>query len=483
MVGGKGMKKKIIVVGVILIAMGGLVIGAIKNKPKTEDTIAGYKEGPRVQVVHVKKQDIETNLSSSGKLEAVNSESLYLDVSNKITAIHKEEGDHVKKGELILTLDEQVRTETKNQQLSLEKKIAAAKQELTHLQEVAPKGDILSAKANLAALQQTQEQTKRGITQSKEDIEALQKKLEDSENELKMTEELLAAGLAAENDVEKLKTAILDGKLQLSKLEDSIALSENSLKTVALQIETAQYQLDVLENKVIDQRTQEAIASKQNMILDLENQLHTNEQTLKKIVTKVVAPISGIITYLPEHEGMSLPAGSQLVSVVDPTQLEVTCDVSTYYASDLKEGLEATIKYSGSNTVEVVGKVEKVSPVATTEQTTSGESISIPVKIQIEEPGDIIRPGFNVDVKIKTDSRIGVCVVPILAVEEDEDKSYVYVIDEEGTLEKREVVQGISDGLDIEVSGVEEGELIVGSIEEYVADGVKVSYEKIGENQ
>lgn len=475
------MKKKAIIITIIVAVMAIFIVMAIKNKPAEDETIGGYKEGPRVEVAYVEKQDIDTKVSSSGKLEAVDTQTLYLDAANKIVTIHKEVGDTVKAGDLIITLDQEAQLEAQNQRASIEKKLAVAKQELANLQSTSSNGEILSAQASIATLKNTKEQTQQTIKQAQDQIETLKRQLQDKKDELKMTEELLQEGLASQDQVDQLNNGIDDVNQQITKLNDNITYSQSTLATVELQIKNAQYNLDVLQKKVVEKSTQEAIAQKQSQILELENQLQTNANTLEKASTQVIAPMSGVITYLPEEEGMSLAAGSQLVTIVDTSKLKVSCDISTYYAPDLKVGLEAIIKYTGSRTIEVPGKVSKVSPVAKAEKTTNGETISIPVEVQITDPGEIIKPGFNVDVKIITDSRMGACTVPILAIDEDEDMRYVYVVGEDGTLERREVTEGISNGLNIEVTGVKEGEMIVSSIEDYVQDGAKVSYEKIGD--
>ena len=160
----------------------------------------------------------------------------------------------------------------------------------------------------------------------------------------------------------------------------------------------------------------------------------------------------------------------------------MTCDISPYYAADLRIGLDAVVKYTGSKTIEVNGKVAKVAAVAEVKQSSSGETVSLPVKVEVTEPGEVIKPGFSVDVKIITDTRSNVCVAPILAVIEEDDKDYyVYVVAEDGTISKRSVKQGLSNGLYTEIEGVQEGELVVSNPANYLEEGTKVSYEKIGD--
>ena len=69
--------------------------------------------------------------------------------------------------------------------------------------------------------------------------------------------------------------------------------------------------------------------------------------------------------------------------------------------------------------------------------------------------------------------------MPLLAVlEEDDNEYYVYVVKEDGSLEKRSVTQGLSNGLYIEVEGVAEGEMVISNPSDTLTEDTKVSYEK-----
>lgn len=436
-------KKTIIIIGVVVV-MGAFVAAAIKNKPEVEETMGGYKNSPLVQVAYVEKEDIDTKVSSSGKLEAIDSKTLYLEATNKVVTLHKEVGDTVQAGELVITLDQEAQIEAKNEEVALKQQLAAAQKQLADLQGTGTQGEILSATSNIAGLKNQKAQTENSIKETTISLTTMERDLEEARKQLKMNEELLSEGLAAEQDVTNSQNTVTDIEQKIKAAQDSIKLAEGSLATFDLQIKSAQYNLDVLQKKVSDKTVEQQIAAKKTEITQLQNRLASNQNMITKASTQVVAPIKGVITYLPDEEGMTVAQGSPLLTVVDPSTLKVNCNISTYYAPDLRVGLEAIIKYSGSKTVEVPGKVTKVSPVAITSQTTAGESVSLPVEVQVTEPGAIIRPGFNVDVKIITDARKGVCTVPILAIEEEDDMSYVYVVSDEGILERREVTQGIS---------------------------------------
>ena len=477
------MKSKKIIIGVsacIVIAV--LIAAAVKNKPKTEDTIGGDKEGMRVEVEYVKRDSIDTKISSSGKLEAIDTETVYLDVSNKIVTVHKEVGDTVEKGEVILTLDKEAQITNQNQLDTLQTQLAAAQKVLSDLSSQGSKGDILTTKSNIENLKNTKKQTQNTISETKVKIDNLLDDKKEAEENLAVNQKLLVEGLISQKEVDAIKDSITALEQQISTAESSIKLNEGTLETLDLQIETAQYNLNVLLNKESDRNKEQAILAKQTEIKQLETQISESQMSLSKKTTQIVAPISGVITALPVEEGMSVAGGTAVATIIDPSKLQVQCDISPYYAPDLKVGLDAIVKYTGSKTVEVAGEVTKVASVATVETTANGESTYIPVDVEISEPGDILKPGFSVDVKVITDSRENVCVVPLLAVmEEEENEYYVYVVKEDGSLEKRAVTEGLNTGLYIEVEGVEEGELIVNNPSDTLTEDTKVSYEKMGD--
>ncbi len=471
--------KKILIIVAVVVVMGILVVAAIKNKPQTEDTIGGDKTGMRVQVEKVKTDNIQTKISSSGKLEAVDTQTVYLDTNNKIVTVVKEAGDTVKKGETILTLDKEAYLSNQKGLEVLESQLAAANQALNDLLGEGSKGDILKAQQGIAALEDSKKKLQNSIETTKANIETLERELATSEKQLKVDEELLSEGLISQDVVDKEKNSIEDMKQQIAQSKDSITLSQGEIKTIDLQITSSQYDLDVLLNKEESTAKKEAIAAKQAEIKGYEKQIYDTKTSLNKATTTVVAPISGVITSLPMEEGMSVAAGTALFTIVDPSKLKVQCDISPYYAPDLKVGLDAIVKYTGSKTIEVDGTVSKIATVATVKTTSSGETTSLPVDVEIKEPGDIIKPGFSVDVKIITNTRENVCVVPLLAVlEEDDNEYYVYVVKEDGSLEKRSVTQGLSNGLYIEVEGVAEGEMVISNPSDTLTEDTKVSYEK-----
>lgn len=477
-------KKFLIIIGVVAIMA--IFIGvAVNKKPVEVSNIVGEKSATRVEVQTVTLDgSISTKISSSGKLEAVEEKSIYLDSPNKVVKLYKKAGDEVKAGEVIMTLDEETRVKTEKQIEVLQAQLQAAELTLATLTGNNSKQEVLNVQATISSSKDNQQKLQNQVTAQETSLKDLEADLIDAKKALALQEELLGADLGSKQERDDAASTVDTIVKSIDTTKKAIEELKSQIETVKLQQETAQYQLDVLLNKVEDPNKKKSISDAQSQIKSLKTQIETNQMDLSGEVTDIVAPINGIITVAPQEEGMALTAGVAVVTIVDPSRLKIECDISPYYAADLKTDLEALVKYTGSKVVEVHGKVTKVSKVAVSKQTSSGESTVIPVEIEITDPGDILKPGFSADVKVITEKRDNVCIIPLLATMEDEDgMTYVYVVTEDATLEKREVTEGLSDSLSLEVSGLNEGEIIVTNPSSYLQEGMKVSYEKLGDAQ
>ncbi len=481
------MKNKKLLIGVAVVILIGVFVGiAIAKKPKTEETIGGLKSGPRVAVERVKKDNIQTKISSSGKLEAENTQTIYAETSNKVVKVHKKAGDIVKKGDVILTLDTAAQVKTGKELESLELKLKAAQDQLDKLLGGGSREEVLNAQSAILQADINEQDTRDLLATKKTELENLKRDLKTQQTEYEVQRQSFEAGLASQRQLDEAQNKLTKLQQDIESTQVAIAANTKKLETIALDKEKAQHRLGVLLNKIDDSDKRQQISNQQATIKDLQTQIFNNKTDLDKIDTEIVAPIDGVIIKTLEDEGAPIAAGTAIVTIVDPSKLIINCPISPYYAPDLKVGLEATVKYTGSKTIEVEGKVSKVSPIALTETAVDkSTTTSIPVEVQVLNPGEVIKPGFTVDVKIITETRENVCLVPLLATIEDDEaeKTYIYVVAEDGTLEKREVEQGLSNGLYIEVSNVKEGEMIVASPSDFLKEGMQVSYEKIGDVQ
>ncbi len=201
--------------------------------------------------------------------------------------------------------------------------------------------------------------------------------------------------------------------------------------------------------------------------------------TLSK--TKILAPMSGIVTRLPVEEGevavigtMNNP-GTVLLTISDMSVVEAVMEVDETDIPQVRIGLHADVMIDAYDDAIFDGVVTEVgsSPIET--QVT--EAVNFEVKIQLKEPPDNVRPGFSCSADIITDTREDALTAPLQALVvrdkptdsgkrrsgtgEEEDGVYVYDPDSE-TVKFVAIQTGITGDSEIEIlSGLEQDQEVV----------------------
>jgi RND family efflux transporter MFP subunit len=101
------------------------------------------------------------------------------------------------------------------------------------------------------------------------------------------------------------------------------------------------------------------------------------------------------------------------------------------------------------------------------------------VRIEVDNPGLLLRPGMIAEVKISTGQQSSSLVVPMEAIQHDPaNLSYVYVADSaKQRAFRRNVSLGkiINDQIEV-TSGLTENEIVVTGGQQRLVDGVKIEY-------
>ena len=209
--------------------------------------------------------------------------------------------------------------------------------------------------------------------------------------------------------------------------------------------------------------------------------------------TTIRAPLSGVVTALPVHEGevavigtMNNP-GTVLMTISDLSEMDADLAVDETDVPRLAVGQTATLTIEAYPDGRFQGVVREVgsSPIrpgsdaATRTGTTTTEAIDFEVKVTVLDPPEGIRPGFSITAEIETARAAGVLVLPLQALvsreiprdagesasetEPDRVEEGVYVL-EEGRARFVAVETGLTGSLEIEArEGLSEGqEIIIG---------------------
>ncbi len=218
------------------------------------------------------------------------------------------------------------------------------------------------------------------------------------------------------------------------------------------------------------------------------NQAEANlEQARDDLARTVIrAPMDGIVTALAVEEGemvlgTQMAMGTQLMAVSDLSAMEVQVEVDETDVVGVDVGQRVEVEVDALPDRILAGQVTEIANAGlTTGRGTQMEVTNFGVKVALSEGDPRLRPGMSAAVDIVTATRDSALYVPIQAVtarernqkaaasnsggrpEEPEYEEVVFVVTEEGTVERRKVRTGISGTTYIEiVEGLSEGERVV----------------------
>lgn len=468
-------KKLVVAIGatLIVLVMGMSLLGTQNKGP----VLIGDPQGQLVNVEKAIEADIQTKISATGMVKADKNETVLAQLNTQVEKINVEVGDFVKKGDVLLTYEQETKENLQRDLEKLDLQIQSSKILLNQMQS-ASKQSVMGAETAVANAEKNILDLEDSIKSIETSLEISKKSLEKVQNNYDVTKQLHSEGLAAKTELDDAEQALMNAKDQVNSLETKIQSTKKSLETAKMQQESAQYDLDVLLNKVEDQTKLENIAVKQNEIASLTLQKQALLEQLEKAAVNVIAPMDGVISEVKVQDGSYVAPGAELVKIINPDQLVVKAEISPYYAAQLETGLKVAVKYNGSTTVETEGTVSMVSPVAVQKsaQDKSATSTAIPIEVALDSSKGL-KEGLTVDLKIITSDVKDVIAVPLLATMTDkEDNNYLFVVGEDGKLSKRMVKQGAADNQYVQVSDLEVGDIVVTNPTEALEDGMSVRY-------
>lgn len=176
--------------------------------------------------------------------------------------------------------------------------------------------------------------------------------------------------------------------------------------------------------------------------------------------TLILAPFDGVVSAVRVGEGSTYAAGSEAVTLADLSDLSVTADLDEVDRPLVSPNQEVTVTVSAFPATPLQGRIATISSSA---QSRGGSTI-YPVQISFDRPAgkplDLV-PGMTVDVRIITDARNDVLIIPSSAVRRAGERQYV-TVRRDGRDVEVEVRTGARSGGDVEIAdGLTEGDVVV----------------------
>lgn len=224
-------------------------------------------------------------------------------------------------------------------------------------------------------------------------------------------------------------------------------------------------------------------------VLASEYTIRSGEAELKEALeslakTTILSPIDGIISRLSVEPGervvgTSQMAGTEMLRIADPHRMELVVDVGENDVIRMNEGDSASIEIDAYPRRIFSGRITKISNSAKNMDISFEKLTNFEVRLEIEPSGEKLLPGMSASASIVTGFVQSCLSIPIGSVFTKDRKEFVWVLRDDGTVERRTVLTGMQNLKEIEVvRGLEPGETIVtaplSAINKDLTDGQKV---------
>ena len=168
------------------------------------------------------------------------------------------------------------------------------------------------------------------------------------------------------------------------------------------------------------------------------------------------SPVSGIVTEKKALQGVRFMPGEMLYQITDLSSVWVLADVFEQDIGLVKSGAKAKVTINAYPGKVFEGDITYVYP------TLIAETRTVQVRIQLPNPGQLLKPGMFAQVEVAVAARNNVVTVPVSAVIDSGARRIILVQAGEGRFDPREVKTGARSDSYVEVlEGVKDGEQVV----------------------
>jgi len=373
-------KRVFTVVGIFLLLVFIVYVGISGSKKENNEKFY-------LKTETVKIEELSSTIFTSGKVESNEKRNLSFDMSGKVKKMYFNEGDFVKKGEIIAELDTDILLK-----------------------------QIRNAKLNVAINQKNIEKLRMsGVINYESQYKNSKINYDNAKKNYEDNLQLFNDGVISES--------------QLTEYKNAFNISENEYLSVKKKYEGYGNGIDLEILKL-------QLENSETLLNDLENDMKN---------AQLIASMDGTITEKLFEIGDYVVENQKIIRIETIDSLIVKINISQYDINDIKKGQKVIISRNG-DTEEFEGKVTKIASIASD----SSQSSVVPVEVEIITD-NFYKPNYSVDVEITTQSSKEAKVVPYEALYKDEnDKDCIFIL-KNGKSKKIYIQKGINGALLIEV--------------------------------
>lgn len=402
---------------------------------------------PMVSVRSAQVGNIEQSVDASGTVTTEESKTYFSPVSAKVSECKVQAGDAVAAGDVMLVYDAQD-LEERQKEAELQNDEAKYTYENT------------VGKSNKDASE---------YSRSSHDVEILEQQVEDWKAEVHALKQYItdmgcflreAQNEGHENDVEEYQNKIDQANNTLMVKEEELADFQSNLsEQKGIKNSTEDSMLTASGKKQIE-ATKDLAALKASQVTDAVAQM---KDGLK-------AEFNGVVTDVKAVNGGTVEENGELLTVESTENVCVKVSLNKSDLEKVKEGQKAAITIVGKP---YEGTVTRISRSATKNE--KGAAL-VTAEIHIDNPDQDLYLGVDGKVTIQGNKAENVVTVPIEAVNIGKDGSFVYIVNENGMIEKRIITTGLSSAEATEVKeGLDGTEQVVLSVDAGIEEGMQVT--------
>lgn len=467
-------KKKLgILSGVIALSV---VAGVVSVNAGTSMKVRSYT---------VTSGDLAQYTELNGNIVSDTVREYYSRVDSRIGKVLVKEGDYVKKGDLLISYDE----EDLKLKTELAKANASSKDESLN--------GRLSADSRMAGMYA---EASSAMSSLDNDIAMYQAEID------RLDAQIISAKAALANEGARLQVSLIDhaDDKANAELDDNDILSDNynriqkdiqynayeqNYNSQILSMEQLKNEYSVLladckqrRSEMFSQKNStfsSLMTDKDKEALELERTSYelTNEDImhdLEAAAEGIKADFDGIVTEINTAEDVRVSAGMKLLTLESSDDIAVRFNVNKYDIDALSEGQEANVKIRSKNYTGKVSRIDRMTGRG------SSDSANVGVEIKLDEPDSDIILGLEAKAFVNTAALNNVLTVAVDALCEEEEGTFVFVA-RDGKAVKVPVVTGVKNEDIVEiVSGLSEGDIAIWNDTEELSDGMSIRFENKG---
>ena len=274
-----------------------------------------------------------------------------------------------------------------------------------------------------------------------------------------------------QNEVDSTKAKLTSYEAQLKAAEVTLRITKKQYERMKALREQDAASEEELEN------TEDAYETAKSRVVELQATIEETKIALSTAetnlgYTKITAPLDGTIVSVPVKQGQTVNAAMNtptIVQIADLSQMEILIEISEGDIAYVEPGQKVTYSTLADLNETYETTLRSIDPGLTlltngeyTEVVDDSEAIYYYGRLVVPNPEKKLRIGMTTQNVIYVAGAENVLTVPSLAIKGTTENPYVEILTASGTLERRPVVTGVSDGLNVEIqSGVQEGENVV----------------------